>query len=831
MTGRKDIFSKTDCANNFFKKEITLFFLSILLFFFAVSFGNAQSHVAEKGLIRGEVVDEHYQKPVQYASISLYRHNDSSLVDGTITDSTGGFSLKASWGDYYLRISFMGYRETFIRNIPLRSGEKHVDLGTVYLQTDVRSIEEVEINADKPFIRYQADKKVINVSGDVNASSGSVVDVLEKVPSIEADIEGNVTLRGSSDFKVYINGKPSVLEGSDALQQIPAAMVKDVEIITNPSARYDAEGVAGIINVILKDNESAGFNGVINVSAGTGKKYSSDVLFNYRLDKWTFSAGANWAERNMSMTRENLREANYGDTMTSVHNRSDGLFYRDRRGMHSGIEFNPDTSNAFMLKLEYNERMRGRDFSGLYETISNPGSTRYDHRETWHDHDVRNFGSSFDYTHFFDGERHKFNVTAFFDHYIVKDKEGMEEFRTGPGGMKIFSERYREDADKNERTSRFRLKGDYVNTFEEDMKFEAGWQMTLEQKRQYYDFAVFDTVADEWQSDLSKSFEVDFYEHIYATYFIYSGSLYSFDYQLGLRPEYTDRFLKQRTLNEDYSINRMDFFPSVHLSRPFGSGHEATISYSRRIRRPHEWELNPFPTYYDQLNYRIGNPALNPEYINSYELGYQKKFGRRNIFSAEVYYRETNNVISRISQLESNNIIRHTYVNINRDYAVGVELGMNGHLAKWWNINLSGDFYNYSIEGELEEDNINRARLTWGGRLHSVISLPADLKWQVSGFFRAPTVTAQGERDAFLMLNSGIKKDLFNKKATVSFRVRDVLSTLRFNVTSSGSNFYNEFTFDRESPVFYLSLSYKINNYKPKDAPAGSVEMDYGNDF
>ena len=371
----------------------------------------------------------------------------------------------------------------------------------------------------------------------------------------------------------------------------------------------------------------------------------------------------------------------------------------------------------------------------------------------------------------------------------------------------------------------YRLKMDYSRPFQNG-KLESGYQFRYEFSDQSFELEQFDTSLNNWEMLNEFSNDLDFTRNIQSLYFIYSGSMGIFRYQGGLRTEYTNRMIEQIILNEEYPVKRLDWFPSFHLSLDLSDNYQAQASYGRRIHRPRNWYLDPFPNYFDQRNVRIGNPALEPEFIDSYELNLQRKFGK-SFVSLESYYRQTNNKITRARILGDNNIMTHTFSNLDHDYSLGFELMANIQMFRWWRFTATANVFRYQVEGDIEGLTLVQNTNTWSTRINSSFILKTKTRIQLSGYYSGPSVNVQGDRGGFYFTNIGVKQDLLNRKLSITLQVRDIFGTMKHSFTSTGVDFYFFNEFRREPRVVTLQLTYILNNYKKKERNGVNGEMDF----
>ncbi len=683
-----------------------------------------RSDAAPLGTIKGQVMDSKTKKPMEFASVALYNSKDSSLVTGGISGPDGTFNLKnIPHGKFYLVANFMGYNKKYINNVQISSQQNSFDAGSIILNEATQNIGEVEVVADQPRVEYKIDRKVINVGQDINASTGTAADVLQNTPSVSVDIDGNVSLRGSTSFTVLIDGKPTPLSGSDALQQIPASAIRNIEIITNPSAKFDPDGMAGIINIITKKNALQGLSGVFNAKLGTNDKYSGDFLLSYRTSKFNLYGGLTYQNNHYNGSYL----SNSSITSHDTTNFTDKVGVRDmsREGREGklGFDYYLNDKNTISLTGELGNHQFA--FGGLQKIhyYNNPGVLNdYTLSNSNSFHGGNYYNTNLSFTHKFDDKGHELVAYANFSKHNGKDGNLQFEYPTDSDFKIVGSDTSRSTSGTKSNSPgdehNFRAQVDYTKPIGENGRFQAGYQTRIDNEYEAFDFFGYhpnNPAPDQWLLDSSYTTGNKFYRDIQAGYVTYGNTLGNYQFQLGLRGEYTDRRIKDNHAAQASTINRLDIFPSLHLARNFKSGHQVMISYSRRINRPRGWYLEPFVTYVDARTVRQGDPNLMPEYLNSFELGYQKTFGK-SFVSFETYYRNTVNKIDRIIQVydTTNNIQLHTYGNVATDNSLGAELMVDYNQMKWLDLNLSGSLYRYSENGKLEGQNISKEKQQLG---------------------------------------------------------------------------------------------------------------------
>lgn len=815
----------------------TVLTISILLFSLSnlLAQGPNREQMPANGIISGTVVDDK-GNPVEYATVSLVSMRDSSLLTGGITDSKGQFKLsELKLGVYILNIKFLGFETKEIKPIYLfpkgrgkgQGIEQQFD--NIKLDNSAISIDDVNVVADKSHVQYKIDRKVVNVSQDINSASGSAVDILQNTPSVNVDIDGNVELRGSSKFTVLIDGKPTVLEASEALQQIPANLIENIEIITNPSAKFDPDGTAGIINVILQKKKSLGFNGLLNVSAGTGDKYKANATFNYKIGKFNITAGFDYRDEKRNGSGFQERETYTADTTYYLNYDGTRNMNIYGYGFKGGIDYYINDNNTLSVSGRYGKREFTRTSNSYYHEYKNPTSVdEYYLRDNNMGYDGSSYSLSLDYSLKLKKPEQKLDVSLYYSNWDGTRLDDQYKYFTDANRniLDIDPELRRGDEIGPREDYRYNL--DYVSPLGENGKIEAGFQGRYEIDNEQLIYSNYNPSLNDWEIDLVKSNSVEFSRNIQAAYATYTNKLWGFDYKIALRTEYTKRILNQVNKNETYDINRFDFFPSAYITRQLNKTQQIQLNYSRRIDRPHGRELDPFPDYSDPKNIRQGNPYLDPEYADSYELNFQQQFNK-SFVSIETFYRRTNNLISREPISLGADTTVWTYQNLNHDNSLGAEVNANININKWWRFNASASGYYYQIIGQVDDQDVNNETFNYDFRLNNNFSFKSNTKIQLTGFYRGPSISAQGTTDAFYFTNLAVRQDLLKGKLTITAQVQDIFNSMKHQFTTETSQLYSNSEFRREGQVYTLSLTYRLNNFKQKrnsDRNEGDVEMD-----
>jgi len=811
--------------------------LLILLFLILSVAGNAYSQVPpaakpvtvgamiKTGVIKGKIIDADTNTPMEYANIAIYNKKDSKLVTGGIANAAGDFEIAdLPFGVYYVEAKFIGFEKTTINDIKIIPNSTTVDLGTIKLAVSTQKIGTIDVVADRARIEYKIDKKVINVSQDINSAGGTAVTVLENTPSVEVDIDGNVSLRGSTSFTVLIDGRPSVLTGSDALKQIPSSVIENIEIITNPSVKYDPDGQAGIINIVMKKNLISGFNGIVNVNGGSRNQFGTDLTMNYKTKKYNLFLAANWDAHTDYGTQKSSRETFATDTTLTTFLDSEGKRNQTRGGQQLKLGFDyfltkntSVTVSGSVGKFNFNGDGSGTITKYTLPAtidsflISENNSTRKGY--------TRSADASFLSKLNGDGT-HKLEGTFTYRHRNGTSNDNTNEFLSDPTYAVKLSTISQVATNDTSKSDDYRMKIDYTLPFGSGNKFEAGIQSRMERETEDFNFTNFGVNNPDFTSGMK------YKEDIHSAYSTFSGSLSSIQYMLGLRGEYNLRSIEDSKNPIPYKLNKFDLFPSAHFSYELPSKNQLMASYSRRVNRPDGRDLDPFPSYMSRYAIRTGNPALKPEYSDSYELSYISNFGK-SFISFETFYRSTNNLMYR-STNTVNSISYMTIKNLNSDFSLGGEIMGNIEANKWLLINTSFSLYNYQLKGVDMGKSIDKQSTNYSGRFNTTFKFTANSRLQLTANYRGPSTSVQGDQKGMMFTNVSFRQDFMKKKLTATFVIRDVLGTAKFEGTSFANGSQTTFRMQRDPRVMSLTLSYRINNYKLDKQPASSDQPSQG---
>ncbi|RJP63265.1 MAG: TonB-dependent receptor [Ignavibacteriales bacterium] len=769
------------------------------------NFNKAESF---NGTVSGKVLDSQTNTPIEYANITIYRSRNSQLANGAVTNQDGRFLIeKVIPGKYSAKVSFMGYTNFTIDSFLVTPKSLNVDLGIIKLSIKSVSTQEVVVTGQKDMITNNLDKKVVNVDANIASSGGSALDVMQNVPSVTVDADGGVALRGSKNVTFLIDGKPSGLagvSGSDVLTQIPASSIESIEIVTNPSAKYDPEGTAGIINIVLKKKSNLGVNGIASLNAGTGDKYNSSLNLNYRGSG--FNLYGNYDTRFFSMVGEGLtnRISSYNGITSTLNQLSED---NRKNGMHNagiGLDYFLDDQNTFSFLFRY--RNMSMDNHSLLDNKNYDETntlTRDYSRSSENNRNIRGMEYDLNYKKTFEKKGHELiadinysDHTADFDGDIYQ----LEAGTTLPALQ-------RSNTDNTHKMLTLQL--DYTNPMEDFGRIEAGLKSSfkdLTSDQDYYDFSY---DQNNWIDNLSQKNRFGLKEQIHAAYLIYSNILGGIQYQLGIRGEKVFTNINQALNNSNYDNDYFSFYPTVHLKTEISTGQEISLSYSRRVDRPNNRQLNPLVDYSDSTNIVVGNPYLKPQYINSYEFGHSVFFGKISL-SSTLFYRQTDDVINMITVLEEAGVTRTTFQNISKSMNYGLEVIGNIPFFEWWRLNANFSFFRAEFKGP----DLSNNNYTWMTRINSNFFLSKELFVQLIANYNAPTIMAQGKMKEQYSVDLALRKDFMEGKLSLNFRVSDIFKTRKYDSETFGTGFNTISTRTMDSRGAFLGISYKLNNYK-----------------
>lgn len=771
--------------------------------------------------VTGKVVEPLGGQALEYATIGIYKKRDSSLVAGGITNADGTFRLEIpSFGRYYLTASFIGFKELVLDTINPANYGAIVELGTITLESDAENIAAVDIVAERSQMQMQLDKRVFTVGKDLSNAGGTAEDVLSNIPSVEVDVEGNVSLRGSENVRILVDGKPSGMTGADALKYFQADQIERVEVVTNPSARYDAEGEVGIINIILKKNKREGLNGSVAADVGYPQQYGGSLNLNYRGSFFNLFSSYNIRYNERPGGGSYYQENYVGD--------STSYLLGDRTHTRGGLSNNVRIGSDFFWKDVNTLTVAG---SYRYSTGNNESTINYQNlnsaaellstseRNDNEDEDKQNIEASISYDRAFKKKDQKLSVNASW--FISEDTENSNISEVFSTGADTEQRSYNEENETN-----YLVQADYVHPVLGLGKIEVGTRNTLRTIENNYKVEELNT--GEWTTLDGFADNFTYQENIYAAYVMMGLKHGKFSWQAGVRSELSDINITSTISGESNHKTYIGFFPSAHLSYEFNAENTVQVSYSRRLSRPRYRWLLPFSSYSDARNLRVGNPDLNPEYTNSVELGYLKYWKTGSLLTS-VYYRYRTGVITRVNVVVDEEFTQTLPINLADEHNVGLELSLTQDLFKWWALTAGSNMYYFSQNGSYNNEDLSSSSIAGNFRVVSKWKLPKNIGVQASVMYHSPRQSAQGLQKSMTSADLGASMDLLKGKATLSFNVRDVFNTRKRRSITETDDLYKEDEFQWRQRSFILSFSYRFgtqNKGKKDRSGGGGGDMD-----
>ena len=791
------------------KRMKKCFYLIVALLCFSLSVS-----AAPISRIKGKIVDAGTNQPLDFADVLLFKKGDSNPVFHALPDRDGSFGIAdVKNGEYSLMIRLVGY-DLFTRpDIVLASSSATVDLGTIAMKPLEVGLAEVEVVAQNKQVIYKLDKKVIEASSNMLASGGTAVDILENTPSIRVDAEGEVSFRGSTGFTVYVDGKPSVFSGTQALEQIPSGHIENIEIITTPSARHDTGGDVGIINIITKKHAQHGFSGMVNLTGSTFLSRGVDFLLTQqnKSSRWYFGGG--WTDRLRKSDFDQEKTTIVADTATTSHSNGPRESNNFNYSLKAGWMYTlPHTTFNADLEGGYGGRTRNGDLDYTEERVVDKKPFENGDYYSRDDYDLHEtyFQGSVGFDHKFNDQGHQ--LTGSF--YLKYGGNAMEYFQSDLFNKNNEREQgHRAWEDEHRWTVRGNL--DYLYPYSKTGHIEAGYQYFSYLEDGDYSMQFWSPEKQEfyWRDDIYNTF---YFQHgINSIYAIVGDSYKSFDFQAGVRGEHTHRVLRSSIPGKNREYNKFEFFPSVHLGYTFPKDHKLMASYSRRITRPELFFMEPYITYRDYYSAEIGNPDIRSEYINSFELNYKKNIGDHTV-SATVFHRSRKDKIERLRVPYQAGVTLDSMANVGHDYSTGLELSGQVQLTRWWNMNLNGSLYHYKVKNQYKQDGTNEKSTNYDIIWNNAFDLGKSTRIQLDGNFVGPSVTTQGRTDAFWYVNLALRQQLMNRKLSATLAFRDVFNSARYVSKITTSDLQSITRIRPNYPLITLTLSYTFNNFKAK---------------
>lgn len=810
------------------KRKILLLFC---LFFFIQNIQSQRPQGAggsvPKIKLSGRVIDLETQEPLEYTSITLVNNRFPDRIQGGITNDKGIFSFEIFPGKYTITIEYIGFKKITLEDQMIREDK---DLGTITLEINAEDLDEVELIGERTEVEIRLDKRIYNVGRDLTVRGGSVADVLDNIPSVSVDVEGNVALRGNDNVRILINGKPSGLvgiSGPQGLRQLPAESIEKVEVVTSPSARYEAEGTAGILNIILKKQELIGFNGNLSANIGLPETYRGSANLNWRTNKFNF-----------------FNTTTIGDNLTKGNSLSDNTYFngaapdtylfeksqRDRNRSsiftNFGVEYYFNDKTSINLSAFYRDSDNYNDVTNKIREIDASDLLLSEtERNEFEDEVDESIQYSANFFKDYDEDGHKLTATLQYESNAEVEDGDIRNQTLSPVPSPISYERTQSIEDQSRLIGQF----DYVKPLKDDAQFELGYRGSF--LKQETEFILEYLRNNDYILDTNLSNLFLYKEDVNAAYTQYGKKINKFSYLLGLRMERTKITVDQRTTTETNVRIYNSWFPTINLSYEMENSGSFQLGYSRRIRRPRSYFINPFPSRSSVTNIFQGNPYLDPTFSNALDLGYLKRW-KKFTFNSSVYYQKSNRVFTFIAEDTGETVflnqdpdnplstgvelpvIRRTPINLAENIRWGTEFNLSFFPSRKIRFNGNFNFFNSETIGDYDGISYDASNLSWFIRFNSAIKLPGNIDWQMRFFYRGPREDALNKSRGIASLSGAINKEVFKKKGTLSFRASDIFNSSKRISETFAPTFYSYSEFQWRQPTYILSLTYRINERK-----------------
>ncbi len=767
----------------------------------------------QKGRVKGVIIDQSNSEPLPFATVGIFTQKDS-LVGGGITDEDGKFQVDVAFGQYYGLVEFMGFGPRKTAMFSISKENSNLDLGTLSLSATAADLNEVVVQGEKTLMELSLDKRIFNVGKDLANAGGNASDILMNLPSVAVDPEGNVRLRGSSNVRILIDGKPSGLvsfKGSSGLRQLPANLVERVEVITNPSARYEAEGMAGVINIILKKDSKQGFNGSGELISGYPVNLGFTANLNYRKNRINWFINYGLAHRRTPGISELYQEVYNEDGSTSLLKQNNsstvtGFNNNLRGGLDYFFSEKSVLTASYIWRRSDVRRITDIRYNDYLNTLNN--YLGYSMRQQDETEAEPNKEAVINYKRSFEQKGHELNASFTYLNYWERSDQLFTENAFTPQGVILPKGSLVQTSLNDEYENQYLLQVDYTKPFATKGKVETGLRTSFrEMENDYIVQEKDETGKFQTLPGLDNVFLYN--ENILAAYGILANETGKWSYQAGLRAEYTDVETILVETNESNPRDYTNLFPSGHLTYKLSDENAFQLSYSRRVRRPVYNDLSPYVTFSDQRNFFSGNPNLDPEFTDSYELGYIKYLKKSTLFTT-AYFRNTTDKIQRIRTVQENGFSVTAPYNITGEVSYGVEFSGDYAATPWWKLDFNANFFYADIDGSNLDQNFQATTTSWLFRQTSRFTVAKSWDLQLRANYEARRKTAQGVQKGIFFIDVSASRKIMNNRGTIILNVMDLLNSRINRYITEGANFFTEGEAQMIRRQTNLTFTYRI---------------------
>ncbi|WP_417445033.1 TonB-dependent receptor domain-containing protein [Joostella sp.] len=815
-----------------------LFFLCTLSF---VQISNAQ--------VKGKVVDATNSDPLEYATVAIFNADDNELITGVVTNQDGSFVLEnIKKGNYYLEISFIGYETKKGTPFEVSKSNQNLDLGKVEINPSQLFLDEVVLSGKKSTVINKVDRQVYEADQFQSSIGGNGTDVIRNLPSVSVDGLGEISVRGSNSFVILLNGKPVQTNASLILNQLPANAIERLELITAPSAKYDPEGKAGILNIITKKGATNGTFTQINIKGGfpsiedydnkePAQRYGADITYNIRKDKWNISMGASYQRNDISGRREGDAYTIINDTLTQFPSDGERSFVEKNFSGRFSVDFTPDTLNTYSIGFYGGKRSKDRTADIIYYdnhaiTPAEGGDRIYTFQYYNENLRIRKGDfvlGSFDYNHIF---KNNSNIsTSFLYEYTLLGGPTTNDNLGYPDTSVVLQEEYNTNDNP---LNGIRFQVDYQFKPISIGQLEMGYQFRNLDHKGDFVYERKNNMTGEFELVPEFSSEVDLTRQINSGYVQLSKSLDQWEYSAGLRLEGMDRNLdlrdKAQTVDTTYKYDYLKLFPSAAIQYSVNEDLKFKAAYSKRVERTTSFKMNPFPEREHSETLEQGDPTLKPEFIDLVELGMVKSFEGNNSLYVTAYYRNVNNLVNRVNTVYNDTILNRIYTNVGKGRSLGLELGSQIDPTENWSNFIGFNVYNYGIDGSFNGETVDENGWQYSINVNSSFDFSDTASLQFTFNYLSERKTAQGEDSRFYSPNLTFQKTFFDNRLKASLQWLNMdMGLLDTNeqriTTASPGSFYTTTNYVYEVDVVLLNLSYTFNNNKNKSK---FIESEFG---
>ncbi len=744
---------------------------------------------------------------VPFANVALYVKGEKAVAQGGTSNAQGDFTLSdVPAGTYRLAIRFVGYAPYQVPKIQL---DQDLNLGTVEMAKRATELDAVVVEGAKVVKPIETTLEGMTIRPEQNISNvgGSVLDVLRNTPSVSVGQDGGLTLRGSSSTNVLINGRNSALSGD--LSQIPASAIKNIDIINNPNAKYDAEGTGGVINIKLKKGGDEGTHGNVELTVGSRMRTNASARISHQKGRVNAYGGYSY-RRWPSIADVRVERETFGENPTRLQQERDVERDDFSHTANYGIDY---YFNKSKLTYEGVFETEGEEDSEItrsqqFDTDTN-NRTLYNVRDNVETEENYTLDNSLIYERVFDEEGREFRALVSYSYRDEIEAQDAATQSLNDNGTRSEAPADRQRASTDELRRIGVAQVDYTHPFADDNKLEVGAKTILRSLNTDFDFDNYDNGTQQWQDNAAVSNQFRYQEQVYAAYAIYSHKFEKIDLSAGVRLEQTVVDTELYNTGEKNQQRYLNPFPSFSAQYHLDERQSLKLTYSRRIDRPGSWQLNPFRDIADTLNVRFGNPNLQPEYIQSLEFGHKIGLEKFDLTST-LFYRRTNGLVDWVVNVTDNGVSERRPENLTSGTTYGIELINTTEFTPWWNVNVSYSLFRALIDGtNLDADFTNDA-LAWNAKLVSNFVLPGGVDLQFTGNYESPEAEAQGFDDARYYLDASVRRNFLGKKGSVSVSVRDLFNTYQFGSSAETEQFRQYFVYKRDSRMVLVTVRYKF---------------------